>query len=130
MSLNKIEKIIKLMKEYHLKVMVVEVGREKYRFEASDNYGNNSQQRATNKNEEIAVTATSMGTVCDVAWKKLEGEQKSKVVRKGDVLYTIEFMKESQEIVAEFDMVLLDILFKKGQIVEYGQPLYKVMRKE
>ena len=47
-------------------------------------------------------------------------------VRKGDVLCIIETMKLMNEITAEEDGVIDEILVKNGQIVEYGTELFKI----
>lgn len=47
-------------------------------------------------------------------------------VKKGDVLCVIEAMKLMNEITAELDGEIVDILAENGQVVEYGQSLFKV----
>jgi len=48
------------------------------------------------------------------------------IVKKGDTLCIIEAMKLMNEIEAEEDVQIIDILVKDGQMVEYGQPLFIV----
>ncbi len=48
------------------------------------------------------------------------------MVKKGDTLCIIEAMKLMNEIEAEEDLVILDILVQDGQMVEYGQPLFLI----
>ncbi|BDY12840.1 acetyl-CoA carboxylase biotin carboxyl carrier protein [Hydrogenimonas cancrithermarum] len=48
------------------------------------------------------------------------------VVRKGQTLCIIEAMKIMNEIEAEFDCKILDILVEDGQPVEYDMPLFLV----
>ena len=50
-----------------------------------------------------------------------------KKVKKGDVLCIIEAMKLMNEINAEHDCEIVDICVKNGDIVEYGQTLFKVI---
>ena len=50
-------------------------------------------------------------------------------VHRGDVLCIIEAMKLMNEIVAEEDGVITQILAANGAVVEFGQPLFR-MRKE
>ena len=50
-----------------------------------------------------------------------------KRVRKGDVLCIIEAMKLMNEIEAEFDGEIKEILVKDGEAVEYGKPLFKII---
>jgi acetyl-CoA carboxylase biotin carboxyl carrier protein len=47
-------------------------------------------------------------------------------VQKGDVLCIIEAMKLMNEIVAEADGEIADICMRNGDIVEYGQVLFKL----
>jgi len=49
-------------------------------------------------------------------------------VKKGDVLCIVEAMKLMNEIEAEEDLEILDVLVADGQMVEYGQPLFAVKR--
>lgn len=47
-------------------------------------------------------------------------------VKKGDTLCIIEAMKLMNEIEAEEDCEIVEILVKNEEMVEYGQPLFKV----
>ncbi len=47
-------------------------------------------------------------------------------VKKGDVLCIIEAMKLMNEITAEQDGEILEICAEDGQIVEFGQPLFRL----
>lgn len=47
-------------------------------------------------------------------------------VKKGDVLCIVEAMKLMNEITADADGEIVDILAENGQVVEYGQILFKV----
>lgn len=49
-----------------------------------------------------------------------------KQVKKGDTVCIIEAMKCMNEIQAEEDGVISEILVKDGELVEYGQPLFKI----
>lgn len=48
-----------------------------------------------------------------------------KKVKKGDVVCIIEAMKCMNEIQAEEDGEIVEVLVKDGELVEYGQPLFK-----
>ena len=48
------------------------------------------------------------------------------VVKKGDTLCIIEAMKLMNEIEAECDGEIIEILAENGQMVEYGLPLFKI----
>lgn len=47
-------------------------------------------------------------------------------VKKGDVLCVIEAMKLLNEITADTDGEIVDICIENGQLVEYGQVLFKI----
>lgn len=47
-------------------------------------------------------------------------------VKKGDVVCIIEAMKLMNEIVAEFDGEVVDVCVRNGDVVEYGQTLFKL----
>lgn len=49
-------------------------------------------------------------------------------VSKGQVLCIVEAMKLMNEIVAEFDCEIVSIEAKNGNMVEYGQPMFKIRR--
>lgn len=49
-----------------------------------------------------------------------------KKVKKGDVVCIIEAMKCMNEIQAEEDGEIFEVLVKDGELVEYGQPLFKI----
>ena len=51
-----------------------------------------------------------------------------KEVKKGDTLCIIEAMKLMNEIESEVSGEIIDILVQNGNMVEYGQPLFKVRR--
>ena len=48
-------------------------------------------------------------------------------VKKGDVLCIIEAMKIMNEVVSEFDGEVADILAIPEALVEYGQPLFRIV---
>lgn len=49
-----------------------------------------------------------------------------KKVKKGDIVCIIEAMKCMNEIQAEEDGEIVEVLVKDGELVEYGQPLFKI----
>ena len=49
-----------------------------------------------------------------------------KPVKKGDVLCIIEAMKLMNEIESDFDGKIVKVLVKDGEMVEFGQPLFKI----
>jgi acetyl-CoA carboxylase biotin carboxyl carrier protein len=47
-------------------------------------------------------------------------------VKVGDVVCIVEAMKLMNEITADFEGEVVDICVKNGEVVEYGQPLFKL----
>lgn len=47
-------------------------------------------------------------------------------VKKGDVVCIVEAMKLMNELTAEFDGEVVDICVRDGDVVEYGQPLFRL----
>ena len=47
-------------------------------------------------------------------------------VKKGDVLCIIEAMKIMNEVVSDFDGEVKEVLVKNEELVEYGQPLFRI----
>lgn len=52
---------------------------------------------------------------------------KGSKVQKGDILCIIEAMKIMNEIVSEYDGEIAEILVENESMVEYGQPLFKIV---
>ena len=48
-------------------------------------------------------------------------------VKKGDTLCIIEAMKLMNEIPAETDGIVEEICVENGQVVEFGQPLFRIV---
>ena len=48
-------------------------------------------------------------------------------VKKGDVLCIIEAMKIMNEVVSEFDGEVAEVLVDNEQLVEFGQPLFRII---
>ena len=53
-----------------------------------------------------------------------EGDQ----IKKGQTLAIVEAMKLMNEIESEYDGTIAAVLVENGQIVEYGQPLFRISR--
>lgn len=53
---------------------------------------------------------------------------KGKKVAEGDILCIVEAMKLMNEIVAEFDFEVIDILVNDSDMVEYNQELFKIKK--
>ena len=86
-------------------------------------------QREIKKSEENlqVVTSPMVGTFYLKPSPNAENYvEVGKNVKKGDVLCIIEAMKLMNEIEAEFDGKIKEILVKDGEMVEYGKPLFVI----
>lgn len=73
------------------------------------------------------IKAPMVGTFYSSATPNGEPYVKSGTsVKKGDTLCIIEAMKLMNEIEAELDGIIVEVLVKNGDLVEYGQPLFKI----
>jgi acetyl-CoA carboxylase biotin carboxyl carrier protein len=54
--------------------------------------------------------------------------KKGQTIRKGETLCILEAMKIMNEIEAEFDCKIVDILVEDGQAIEYDMPLFAIER--
>lgn len=83
------------------------------------------------KTDETALTIKSpiVGTFYASSSPKEEPFVKvGKKVNKGDTICIIEAMKLMNEIEAEDNFEILEVLVENEQMVEYGQPLFKVVK--
>lgn len=90
-----------------------------------------SEQPKTDKNEEITgsiIKSPIVGTFYSAAGPEAEDYVKvGDKVKKGQVLCIIEAMKLMNEIESEFDGEVAEIFVKNEQMVEFGQPLFKIV---
>ncbi|NLC16856.1 MAG: acetyl-CoA carboxylase biotin carboxyl carrier protein [Clostridiales bacterium] len=142
MELKKIKELAKILKEYDLNVIDISEGDSKIRLEKSANCA----PQETPQPAVVVPPVTEDSAPQEVDFNEIK-EIKSPMVgvfyqapspdsppyvkigdkiKKGDVLCIIEAMKLMNEIVAEFDGEIVDICAKNGEIVEYGQTLFKV----
>lgn len=54
--------------------------------------------------------------------------QKGDNISKGDIVCIVEAMKLMNEINAEFDCEIVEVMAKEGKMVQYGQELFKVKK--
>ena len=54
-------------------------------------------------------------------------KKKGDMVKKGEVVCIIEAMKIMNEITSEFDGIVDEILVSNEQVVEFGQPLFRIV---
>jgi len=74
------------------------------------------------------VTSPIVGTFYEgPAPEKPPFLKKGDMVKKGSVLCIIEAMKVMNEIVSEYDGKVAEIMVKNEALVEYGQPLFRIV---
>lgn len=94
----------------------------------TNNVENEKKQVVDDKNI-YEVKSPMVGTFYDSPSADAESYVKvGSKVKKGDVLCIIEAMKLMNEILCEEDGEVVEILGKREQLVEYGEPLFKIRR--
>lgn len=77
----------------------------------------------------ITVNSPIVGTFYSSASPDVEPYvKKGSKVKKGDVLCIVEAMKLMNEIEAEYDCEIVEVLVNNEDMVEYGQPMFKVVK--
>ncbi|MFW5632414.1 MAG: acetyl-CoA carboxylase biotin carboxyl carrier protein [Acetivibrio ethanolgignens] len=78
--------------------------------------------------EEKLISSPLVGTFYAAPAEDAEAFVKTgDVVKKGQVLAIVEAMKLMNEIESEYDGTVAEILVENGQMVEYGQPLFRIV---
>jgi acetyl-CoA carboxylase biotin carboxyl carrier protein len=149
MDLDKIKEMIALMEEHDLTEIEISNGEEKIRLKKGENglpqyMGNPGQQIAPQMAEAAAQTAESsanddcieitapmVGTFYRASAPDAEPYvEVGDTVEADDVICIIEAMKVMNEIKAEIAGEVVEILVDNGDVIEYGQPLFKIRPKE
>lgn len=85
------------------------------------------EEKTEIKEEGNVLTSVLVGVFYDSPSPEAESFVKvGDAVKKGQVLGIIEAMKLMNEIECETDGVITEILVKNGDMVEYGQPLFRI----
>ena len=74
----------------------------------------------------LGGTRRKYANIGDVVVASVKKASPGGTVKKGDVVCIIEAMKCMNEIQAEEDGEIVEVLVKDGELVEYGQPLFKI----
>lgn len=95
-----------------------------------------NQAVSATKSEPAAATAESAGQVItspivgvvylQPSPDQPEYKQVGDAVKKGETVCIIEAMKLLNEIVSDYDGVITEILVENEDVVEYGQPLFRI----
>lgn len=86
------------------------------------------QQSLTNQENTEEILAPIVGTFYRSSSPDVPAfVQAGDKVKKGEVLCILEAMKVMNELEAEFDMEIVDVLVENATLVEYNQPIFKVI---
>ncbi|OFI06618.1 biotin carboxyl carrier protein of acetyl-CoA carboxylase [Clostridium acetireducens DSM 10703] len=143
MDLKEIENIIKAMSESDVSYLEIQGEDISIKMEKICNSVSRKQEylKIESNNVDSYIEKENKVSNCDIINSPIVGtfysspgpEEKPFVnvgsqVKKGDVLCIIEAMKLMNEIECEFDGVIEEICVENEQIVEYGQPIFKIRR--
>lgn len=131
-DVEKLKQLANVLKEYDLSAVEISEEDKKYRVEKKVKEkvfsgGVDVTQEAQQAVEEIK---TINSPIVGVFYDSLSPEKgvlvsKGQKFKKGDILCVLEAMKTFTEIPAEDDGEILEICAKNGDIIEYGQVLFK-----
>ena len=146
MDIKWIEELARVLRENDLTVLEVQEGEKSVKLERKASAGDSSAAVPVPamKGESPFVTAgtepaaqTVKGTLVTsptvgVFYAAASPDSKPFVevgdqVKKGDTLCIIEAMKLMNEIPAETDGIVQEICAENGQVVEFGQPLFRIV---
>lgn len=131
MSISKVKELINIMKENNIKTMEIGFNNENYKLEFQDNYDysmKTEQTKIRNNTDNIIIIKSPM---IGIAYRAPAPNSKvfietSQHVAEGTTLCIIEAMKNFHHIRAEDNFIVKEICFEDGQLIEYGQPLFKM----
>ncbi|WP_461206997.1 acetyl-CoA carboxylase biotin carboxyl carrier protein [Clostridium sp. DL1XJH146] len=90
---------------------------------------NNQVQQSKVEDKCITINSPIVGTFYEASSPTTEAfVKKGSKVKKGDTICIVEAMKLMNDIEAEFDMEILEVLVENEGMVEYNQPLFKVAK--
>ncbi|MGM9946549.1 acetyl-CoA carboxylase biotin carboxyl carrier protein [Floccifex sp.] len=130
MDTEKIKEIISIFENSKISSMDLEEGSFKIRLEKKDNITVSHEHVAKEETkQEQKQKQTLNSPLVGTFYASLKPGQESLVkvgqqIKKGDVLCIIEAMKSMNEMKAQKDGVIQEILVEDGQMVEYDQPLF------
>lgn len=117
------EENVKLVLEKNIQTQVVQV---------ADNLAQPAIQMQTSNQPVLTETGTLVQSILVGAFYSASGPDEAPfvkvgdTVKKGQIIGIIEAMKLMNEIECEQDGIIKEILVKDGDMVEYGQPLFRI----
>lgn len=147
MNIKQVKTLAELLKQYNLSVIDIQDGEAKIRLESKDCvmetrsmqsvvcYPDPAQQAESVDDQGVDfkdmddIRSPMIGVFYNAPSPNDEPFVKiNQRVKKGDVLCIIEAMKLMNEITADYDCDIYDICVQNGQVVEYGQTIFKMIR--
>ena len=149
MDIDKIKEMIAIMEEHDLTEIEIANGEEKIRLKKGDSgllqqmgqLGQRVPQQvveipaqtaaSASDSELMEVTSPMVGTFYMAGAPDAEPYvEVGDTVEADDVICIIEAMKVMNEIKAEIAGEVVEILVENGEVIEYGQPLFKIRPKD
>ena len=145
MDINKLEKVIKLLKDNDLHEIEIEEKDSRIKVKSSaeqqvvapsyQTTPDASEGKVTAQKEEVEKTESKykliLSPMVGTFYRSPAPEsplyvEEGQVINKGQILCLVEAMKLMNEIEADIKGKIISILVENGQPVEYGEPLFEI----
>lgn len=133
MDYKKIEKLIGILENSSLSELRIKDGDFEITMVRQINGVPTEEKKVTEDTEEeiINITSPLVGTFYSASGPTIPAYVKTgDIIRKGDTVCIIEAMKMMTEIQSDYDAEILAVLVSNGQKVEYGQPLFRIRKRQ
>lgn len=133
MDYKKIEKLIGILENSSLSELRIKDGDFEITMVRQVNGVPTEEKKTTEDTEEeiINITSPLVGTFYSASGPTIPAYVKTgDIIRKGDTVCIIEAMKMMTEIQSDYDAEILAVLVSNGQKVEYGQPLFRIRKRQ
>jgi acetyl-CoA carboxylase biotin carboxyl carrier protein len=125
MQKNLVEPTVKLSQEAFMDMPMATEAEVKTEYKEIKNEVKSEIKAQSNNYKEI--TSPIVGTFYEaIGPNKPVLAKAGDIVKKGQTLCVIEAMKLMNEIESDYDGEIIEVLAKNDQLVEYGQPLFKI----
>lgn len=133
MDYKKIEKLIGILENSSLSELRIKDGDFEIAMVRQSGGVPTEEKKVTEDTEEeiINITSPLVGTFYSASGPTIPAYVKTgDIIRKGDTVCIIEAMKMMTEIQSDYDAEILAVLVSNGQKVEYGQPLFRIRKRQ
>lgn len=133
MDYKKIEKLIGILENSSLSELRIKDGDFEITMVRQAGGLPAEEKKVTEDTEEeiINITSPLVGTFYSASGPTIPAYVKTgDIIRKGDTVCIIEAMKMMTEIQSDYDAEILAVLVSNGQKVEYGQPLFRIRKRQ